>query len=191
VKFVRPNVARKHKKILDELTENGGSMRQAILKVGYSQDIADTPQKITNSITWKQVLEKYFPDDILAEKHTELLEQKKIEYFVFPKSMDDEEIKEHVLSAGLTVIVIRETDKGKMAFYSIADAQAKSKALEMAYKIKGKYSDETAPKSQVGNVYNITFSAPVQERIREVEAEIKNMLVKKNDTKTEENLGTE
>jgi hypothetical protein len=40
---------------------------------------------------------------------------------------------------GLDLIVIRETEKGKMAFYSIPDAQAIKNGLEMAYKVKGSY----------------------------------------------------
>jgi hypothetical protein len=179
-KFTRPNTARKHKKVLDNLTENGGNMRRAILDAGYSQEVADNPQKITESKTFLEVLEDSLPDEKLSKAHEELLEQKRIEYFVFPKKMDDEEIKGHVESAGLRLIVTRESDKGKMAFYSIPDAQAKSKALEMAYKLKGKFSDENKP-PQSTTTYNLIFSGPVQEKVRVIDAEIKEMLAKTDD----------
>lgn len=81
-------------------------------------------------------------DDYLAEKHQQLFDQKKIDYFVFAKSMSDEEIIDHVASVGIKVITIRESDKGKLAFYSIADTQAMKGALEMAYKIKGSFAPE-------------------------------------------------
>ena len=57
--------------------------------------------------------------------------------------MDDEEIKDHVEAAGLQLIVIRFSDKGKLAFYSLDDAQAISKALDMGYKLKNKYPQNT------------------------------------------------
>lgn len=81
-------------------------------------------------------------DELLSEKHIELFNQKRIDYFMFPKSMDDEEIREHVESVGITVITVRTTEKGKMAFYSLPDANAIKGALDMAYKIKSTYAPE-------------------------------------------------
>lgn len=181
-KFLRPNVARRHKKVLDNLTENGGNMRKAILDAGYSQEMANNPQKITESRTFLQVLEEFLPDDILTKNHKELLEQKRIEYFVFSKKMSDEEIKGHVEGAGLTLIVVRESDKGKLAFYSIPDAQAKSKALELAYKLKGKFVEDNTPKNPTTN-YNFIFSGPVQDKVKIIDAEIKQMLTADPDAK--------
>lgn len=178
-KFTRPTTAIKHKKVLDNFTENGGSMRKAIKAAGYSQELADNPQKIVESKTFLEVLEEYLPDDVLSKNHKELLEQKRIEYFVFPKKMDDKEIKGHVEAAGLRLIVVRESDKGKLAFYSVPDAQAKSKALEMAYKLKGKFGDDERPKP-TGNTYNFIFSAPVQEKVKIIDAEIKDLLTNEN-----------
>lgn len=182
-KFTRPNTARKHKKVLDNLSENGGNIGKAILDAGYSESIAKTPQKITESKTFLEVLEDALPDDLLSSHHKELLEQRRIEYFVFPKKMEDEEIKAHVLAAGLKVIVIRESDKGKLAFYSISDPQARSKALEMAYKLKGKFGDGDKPKP-TGNTYNFIFSGPVQEKVKIIDAEIKDLLTADTDVQT-------
>lgn len=83
-----------------------------------------------------------FSDDMLAEKHNELLNQKQVAYFVFPKRMKDEEIEEKVNSAGFNLIVIRFGEKGKYAFYSTNDSNAQKSALDMAYKIKGTYAPE-------------------------------------------------
>ncbi len=83
-----------------------------------------------------------FPDDFLGEMHKKLFEQKRVDYFVFPKTMEDEEIVEHVAAAGIRVITVRTGEKGKMAFYSLPDAQAINNGLEKAYKIKGSYAPE-------------------------------------------------
>lgn len=179
-KFSRPTTAIKHKLVLDKIGENGGNVAQALREVGYSEKIVDNPQRVLESKTFLEVLEDSLPDEKLSKAHEELLEQKRIEYFVFPKKMEDEEIKGHVESAGLRLIVTRESDKGKMAFYSIPDANAKSKALEMAYKLKGKFSDENKP-PQSTTTYNLIFSGPVQEKVKIIDAEIKNMLTKTDD----------
>lgn len=178
-RYKRPSTALRHKQVLDNLVENGGSMRKAIQDAGYSEAVANNPQKITESVTWNEVMDKYFSDDELAQKHKELLNQKRIDYFVFSKKMEDEEITAHVEAAGLAVITIRESDKGKLAFYSIPDAQAKKAALEMAYKMKGRYTDETTVRPPTGNVYNFIFSAESQTKIRAMESEIKKALISK------------
>lgn len=90
----------------------------------------------------QRALDKYISDELLAKEHLKLLQQKQLNYFVFPKNMEDEEIREHVEANGLELIVIRLSDKGKMAFYSLDDAAAKGRALDMAYKLKGLYAPE-------------------------------------------------
>ena len=115
---------------------------------------------------WQELMEKHLPNRLLAKEHKDLLAQKKIDYFVFPKRMDDEEIYGHVEAAGLTLIVTRESDKGKMAFYSIPDAQAKQKALDMAYKLKGLYVKEEPP-TIPPNQLNIFIFDPKIKKLRE------------------------
>ena len=94
--------------------------------------IQDAIQKLSDSI----------PNDLIIQKHIELFDQRKVEYFVFPKSMSDEEIIEHVNASGIEVITVRESDKGKMAFYSIPDTNAIKSGLDMAYKLKGEYATD-------------------------------------------------
>lgn len=100
------------------------------------------------------------PDEVLGAKHRELLNQVRLDYFVFAKSMSDEEILAHVESVGLKCVNVRPSDRGKLAFFAIPDAQAWAKALEMAYKIKGTY----APDKRV----TINLDATSTERTREL-----------------------
>jgi hypothetical protein len=90
----------------------------------------------------KKTIAEQLPDELLVKKHLDLLEQKQLAYFVFSKKLTDEEIEGHMQANGLDLIVIRETEKGKMAFYSIPDAQAIKNGLEMAYKVKGSYEED-------------------------------------------------
>lgn len=90
-----------------------------------------------------KAVESVLSKELLTEKHLELLEQTRIDYFVFPKWMEDDEIVIHVEDAtGIKVLNVKETEKGKMAFYAIADAQARGKALDLAYKLRGDYAPE-------------------------------------------------
>jgi hypothetical protein len=132
----------KQKLAAKKIMENHGNVSKTMLEVGYDENTAKNPKNLTDSKGWKELMDKHLPDNLLTQKHKELLEQKQLAYFVFSKKLENEEIEEHMLANGLDLIVIRETDKGKMAFYSITDANARKNALDMAYKLKGLYASE-------------------------------------------------
>lgn len=124
-----------------------------------------------------EAIEKALSNDFLADKHKELFEQKKVDYFVFPKSMPDEEIIGHVKSSGIEVITVRTTEKGKLAFYSLPDSQAIKGGLEMAYKIKGVFNEGNVVKSQSLNTYNFIFSPETQADVKAIEDKLKSRLM--------------
>lgn len=132
----------KQKLAVKELGVNGGNISQAMKVAGYSDSVSKRTDKLTNTEGWKELMDRYIGDDVLAKAHKQLLEHKQLAYFTFPKSMDDTEITEHVESVGVKVIVIRPSDKGKLAFYYTEDANAKKTGIDMAYKLKGKYAPE-------------------------------------------------
>ena len=111
-------------------------------EVGYSKHSAIVPQVLTESKTWREQMEDFLPDEKLLKAHQKLLSQKQVQYFTFPKSMSDEEIISQVNRAGFEVITVNEAERSKYAFYSIDNSQAISKALEMAYRLKGRDSDD-------------------------------------------------
>lgn len=108
----------------------------------YSEKIAKNPQRLTKSKGWNELMDQHLSDNLLSKKHKELLNHKQLDYFVFPKSMGDDEIEEHLASFKIKIVAIRWSDKGKMAFYSVTDANAVKAGLDMAYKLKGKYAPE-------------------------------------------------
>ena len=61
----------KQEKALEKMVENGGKASQAMREVGYSFNTAKTPQKLTNSKGWDELLDKFFPDELLAFTHKE------------------------------------------------------------------------------------------------------------------------
>lgn len=132
----------RQKKAFKKTLENGGVVSKAMSSSDYSQAMISNPQILTRSKGWKELMDQYLSDEKLARAHDELLNQTKIEYFVFPKSMQDDEIEAKVNDVGLEVINIRDGEKGRYAFYKTIDSQARKSALDMAYKLKGSYAPD-------------------------------------------------
>lgn len=97
-------------------------------KVGYSAQTAKDPSKLTKSKGWKELMEEFLPDSLLAEKHKELL--------TVP-------IKIKTKTRKMGDAIVEETIEA-------VDAFAISKGLDMAYKLKGAYEPEK--KEHSGNV---------------------------------------
>lgn len=132
----------KAQRVYKEVVENGVTITEGMRRAGYAPSTVNVPKDLTGTKTWKQLIKKYLNEEELAKKHEELLNQTQFAYFVFPKSLSDEEITEKVSAVGVEVVVIRESDKGKYAFYKTIDAQARKAALDMAYKLRGSYAPE-------------------------------------------------
>lgn len=108
---------KKQKDAVKILSENiGKPIGEAMREAGYSKSTSETPQRLTESKGFQQLMDEYLPDELLAEKHKELLTTpKKVRHYV----------------------------KGDLeSEYEELDTQAVSKGLDMAYKLKGSYAPE-------------------------------------------------
>lgn len=153
------------KRVIIEMVGNGGkSMSQAMIAVGYSPAYAHNPKKLLNTKAWKELVEERLPDDLITLRHNELLNADEIQHYIFPKLADkieaegkgkkktvaitkqelsNEEIKMIVESvAGCRLIYIRRDFMGAWAFYSAPDNKSRKDALDMIYKLKGRYAPE-------------------------------------------------
>lgn len=107
--------------------ENGRNKGKILKEVGYSDAMATHPQKIIRSKGWNDLMEEFIPDDLLARKHNELLKaQKKI-----TKMTKDGD-----------VLTVEEE----------LDTQAVKAALDMGYKLKGKYKEHNEQKQPIVNI---------------------------------------
>lgn len=106
----------KQKKAFDNFTENHGNTYRAMRKAGYKHNTAKKPSNLTNSVGWKELMDKYIPEDLLAKKHKELLTIpiKKRTYIKGDLETETEELDTNAIKAG----------------------------LDMAYKLRGSYSPE-------------------------------------------------
>lgn len=205
-KYSRPTTAKKYEKIAKNFAENGGKMSEAIRDAGLSESMARNPQKITDSKTWNEVVEEFLPDSELTEKHKELLNSTRIDHMVFPLGpkknsekeewlkasgnkevkdvLSDEEITEMLAEVNCKVRRIVHGEQARHVYFWSSDNRAKKDALDMAYKLKGRFSDDPGVRPPHGNIYNIFLNGPQAEKIKVLEGEIKNALIqqpKKND----------
>ena len=58
------------------LVANGGNAAKAMRDAGYSERTARTPQKLTNSASWQELMEAYLPDDMLLRALSDDIEKK-------------------------------------------------------------------------------------------------------------------
>lgn len=69
----------RQKKVLKEIAENSGNMGNAMRKAGYSDNYANSPDKIKKTKGWKELMDKHLPDSLLAEKHRALLNKTELD----------------------------------------------------------------------------------------------------------------
>jgi len=132
----------KQKKACERVVENGGNVSKSMKEAGYSKNTAKNPKKLTDSDGWQELMDKYLPDNDLAIRHKELLNATRLEHMVFPKSVKDKEIKSLLESVNCNVRKIQHGDQANHAWFWAKDNIALKSALDLAYKLKGKYSAE-------------------------------------------------
>lgn len=103
----------RQKIVASKMVENGGNIGKAMIEAGYSSATAKTPQKLTKSKGWKELMDNIFPDSLLVKKHLELLNARKL--------------------------VVAHWG-GKTDIFKVIDYPIVGRALDMIYKIKGYYS---------------------------------------------------
>lgn len=89
-------------------------MGQVMIEAGYSPKTAVTPNQVTESKGWLDLMEEYLPDKHLGEKHREFLD---------------------------TPRITRKYQKGEIEYETEETSPEAVKALDMAYKLKGRYKD--------------------------------------------------
>lgn len=132
----------KQKKVAELIIKNKGNVSKSMIEAGYSKASAKNPIRVTGSKGWNELVADNMPQDVIAVELRALLDAKEAKWFVFPTRMKDEDIEESVRGVGFKVICIRPSPIGKMAWYSIANNHAKKDALDLYFKITGKYAPE-------------------------------------------------
>lgn len=157
------------------LSGEAQSPTEAVKLANYGNKTIDNPNRVINSKGVKEIMEMIGLDDMeLAKNNLEILKKaSKIENAVFPsmpKQKDNEnnedyqervkgvitndEIKEIIGGNGGFVKNITEINNNRVVIYTTPDNQARLKALELIYKVKGSF----APAKSENKNLNYNFS---------------------------------
>jgi hypothetical protein len=108
----------KQKRAFKKISENLGNLGKTMREVGYAEATSLTPQNLTESKGWKELMHDELPDSLLAKRHRELLDKREIHIIKGKNGSEEVEVLD------------------------TPDTQAVSKGLDMAYKIGDKYAPE-------------------------------------------------
>lgn len=159
-----PKILPAHRQIFENYKEQGfRSLGKAIRRTGvYSESLANRVNILTKSVSWQALMNEYMPEEVLAQRHAELLNKR-----------DTKIVTEYVLvgegKKQKTVKKEKIVDMGP-------ETNAVSKGLELAYRLRGSFSKEdTAPPSTV--MYNLFYKPEVREQVKMFEDGLKNTLL--------------
>ncbi len=172
----------RQKQAFDKIVDNHGNVSKTMLEVGYSENSAKNPKNLTDSDGWKELMSKHLPDELLAQKHRDLLDSTVVQHMVFPlgpkgeddinlsgakpnalsnteekverTSLTDQEIKDLLAGVNCTVKRIVHGENARHVYFWAQDSQSVVKALDMAYKLKGK----NAPERSVNTTVEISLT---------------------------------
>ena len=153
-----------HRAIFENYKEQGfRNLGKAIRKTKvYSESVASRVNIITKSSSWKALMKEYMPEEVLAQRHAEILDKR------------DTKIVTEVDADGKKTAV--EVDDGP-------NTAAVTKGLELAYKLRGSFKEKEAPPPSTV-MYNLFYKPEVREQTRVFEEGIKlslqNEVAKKN-----------
>ena len=108
----------KQKKAIKLVVENRGNVSKSMREAGYTKKTAKNPKNLTESEAWTELMEKHLPDKSLGKLHNKFLKKEEII------------IKNN-----------NETKQLESVFTEQPHPDA-LKALDLAYKLKGKYAPE-------------------------------------------------
>ena len=164
----------KQKRFIKNLAENGGNSRRAALAAGYSQEMADNPKKIFNSIAVKESCRDIFDPAEISKLHNRLVHADVFSQYSFSKSMPNKEIVKIMSKVDYKIVRIIKLNRGKICYFLKPDNQTRLKAIDMAYKVTGTYNSsklkQEDPLAQFSNeeLYDLIRDAERSEKfIRE------------------------
>lgn len=142
--MARKNLTPKQEVFVDAFVETGNGTKaaqEAYPDTTYGTQRAIASENLTKPNILEAIGDRITPEDVV-KAHNSLLHAVRLDYFVFPKSMKDEEIKGHVEAQGLTVLNVRESERGKLAFFTLPDGMARGKGIELYHKLHGTFAPD-------------------------------------------------
>lgn len=133
----------KQKRAFTRVVENGGNVSRAMMEVGFSPATAKTPQKLTTSKGWQELMELHLSDASIAKRHKELLNSHFVDHMVFPLAMTEKEITALLLEVNCVARRFMHAETQTHVWFFAPDNKARKDAIDMAYKLKGRYEEKS------------------------------------------------
>jgi hypothetical protein len=156
----------------DDKVDLGKILREA----GFSVSTSKTPKNVTESKGFQKMLDKLLPDKDTLKVHKEILQAGDIGVISFPKNMTNSEIRKLIGELpGFKLLTIKSINdkKGivnyKNAYYFSPHITGRTKGLDLAYKLKGRYAPE---KVKIIDPLDDLTDKQLDERIKEREKEL-------------------
>jgi len=148
----------RQRKTLKNMVENGGKLSPAMKKAGYSDAYAKNPHKLRKTEGFQKLIDEYIPEKDVARVHKKLLQKREVRVIEIDGEVTEKEVKrignrvslskadfwysrQQRKKFGKNGKVLYEYSVWMLSYVVPADA-AVSRALDMAYKIRGSYSPE-------------------------------------------------
>lgn len=114
-------------------------------EAGYAETIQRTPAKITESPTFKALLDEMLPEDYLTKKHRELMDARDVYQREFPNDMTREEMEDlcephQIKRVYRDVVNVKNPIPHAVAYIVATDRKTVKETLDMAYKLRGSYA---------------------------------------------------
>lgn len=152
------------KKAFKEVTENRRSVSAAMRIAGYSKHTAVKPSNLTKTKSWEYLMKTYLPDDLLAARHRKLLVARRLEQQVFPNSVDEKELYKMFNELGCPIKKLVIGDTVTTVWYYVDNEKTQKEALDLAYKLKGKYAPDKQDITSGGQPINIQISEAIAKK---------------------------
>ena len=163
--------------------KDGKSVGAAMREVGYSENYADNPQKLTKSKTWKELMKEFLPDDLIAETHHSLLKSATVDQLTFKPSKAGKPVSEEFIEGVIAQIpgakllsVADGFESSRIAYFTLPEGRIRKEAVEMAYKLRGRFAAE---KIEVDDPYDKLSNGELAAKINKLKAHLLKKTAKK------------
>lgn len=160
-----------HVRLMVELQkpEHRGQISKAMAAIGYPVSVQNAPKTVTETKSWRALMEEHMPQSLLATRHKELLNKRDGEFITVGRGKNRR---------------VEFVERG-------VDTTAVSRGLEMAYKLRGSFVSEAPVATNPVNVYNLFYKPEVRAQVSAFEETLKQAITHEIATNTKEPVAVE
>lgn len=153
----------RHRAVMETMQNNGGKITKAMIAMSYAPSTI-SQNVIEKTKSWKMLMEEHLPEDLIALRHSELINKR---------------ARRNIKNA-----------KGEIIEYDVddgPDTPAVVKALELAYKLRGSFAAEKVAESK-NVIYNLFYKPEVREAMKSFEDNLKLQIANDADKKIKNDI---